>query len=350
MINKEMKYAFADIVMLPAISSNICSRSQCNVYNEDGMLPLITSPMYSVVDKNNISLFVNQKIYGSYPRGSEITNPIKNSFVAYGLDEFEKKYILNGFDKSVSPQTPHYVMIDIANGHMEKLQNVIRNARMIYGMEELILMVGNIAHPKTYAKLAKSGANYVRCGIGVGSACTSSANTSIHYPLCSLLDECNTIREHEGYNTKIVADGGFKNFDEIIKALGLGADLVMSGSLFNKALESSGTTRVKGSNCQINQYSEEIKNSFKNGLELTKEYYGMSTKRAQKEMGHELLKTAEGITKRNTVEYTIEQWVENFIHYLKSAMSYTGKQNIESFIGGVDFQVITPQAFQAFIK
>jgi hypothetical protein len=211
-------------------------------------------------------------------------------------------------------------------------------------------MVGNIAHPGTYQTLAYAGANYVRFGVGSGSVCTSSANTSIHYPMASLIDECNIIRETEGIDAKIVADGGFKNFDEIIKALGLGADLVMCGSLFNKALESAGRTQVKGSNCVVDQYSDEVKRSFKSGLELTKEYYGMSTKRAQKEMGHELLKTSEGIAKINPVCYTIDQWTENFSHYLKSAMSYTGKRTLEDFIGGVDFQVITPQAFQAFIK
>lgn len=180
--------------------------------------------------------------------------------------------------------------------------------------------------------------------------CTSSANTSIHYPLCSLIDECNAIREKGDCTAKIVADGGFKNFDEIIKALGLGADLVMCGNLFNRALESAGKTTVKNSKCEVDQYSIETKRSFKSGLELTKEYYGMSTKRAQREMGHELVKTSEGIAKINNVEYTLGQWTENFQHYLKSAMSYTNKTKLEDFIGGVDFQVITPQAFQAFIK
>lgn len=290
------------------------------------------------------------KIYGSYPRGANITNSIENTFIAYGLDEFEVKYILYGKLKDVSPETPHYIMIDMANGHMLRLKDTIIKTRELgYTHDELVLMVGNIAHPQTYRVLANAGADYVRLGIGSGQICTSSANTSIHFPLASLIDECNAIKR-EGFKTKIVADGGFKNFDEIIKALGLGADLVMCGSIFNKALESSGKTSVKGSKCIVDQFSKEIKQSFKNGLELTKEYYGMSTKRAQKEMGHEKLKTAEGIAKINSVDYTIDQWTENFQHYIRSAMSYTGKKTLQEFIGGVDFQVITPQAFQAFIK
>lgn len=180
--------------------------------------------------------------------------------------------------------------------------------------------------------------------------CTTSANSSIHYPIASLIDEIYKIKSEWDLKTEIIADGGFSNFDQIIKAIGLGADKVMCGSLFNKALQSAGKTMIKGTSCVVDQFSEEIKAGFKNGLELTKEYYGMSTKRAQREMGHENLKTSEGIIKINRVEYTFGQWVENFKHYLATAMSYTGKTSLKDFRGGVDFQVVTPQAFQAFIK
>jgi GMP reductase len=46
--------------------------------------------------------------------------------------------------------------------------------------------------------------------------------------------------------SKIVADGGFREYSDIIKALALGADYVMLGSILNKCLESSGDTYWKG--------------------------------------------------------------------------------------------------------
>ncbi len=56
----------------------------------------------------------------------------------------------------------------------------------------------------------------------------------------------------------------------------------MCGSIFNKAVESAGKTCIKNPNiCKpfvFDQFDEETKKQFKNGLELTKEYYGMSTK------------------------------------------------------------------------
>jgi glutamate synthase domain-containing protein 2 len=180
--------------------------------------------------------------------------------------------------------------------------------------------------------------------------------------MASLIDECRILKDSNKdiKHTQIIADGGMRNFDDIIKSLGLGADYVMCGSLFNKMLESAGNTYHKSSWTDktkkpmeaylVDQYSEETELKFRNGLELVKEYYGMSTKRAQREMGHENLKTSEGILKINPVEYTMSQWTDNFISYLKSTMSYTGKRTLKEFIGKVDFQVITPQAFQAFVK
>ena len=55
---------------------------------------------------------------------------------------------------------------------------------------------------------------------------------------------------------------------------------------------------------------------------IKKKYRGMSTKAVQRSWGKTNLVTAEGITKYQRVEYTLEQWTENFKDYLRSAMSY----------------------------
>jgi hypothetical protein len=87
------------------------------------------------------------------------------------------------------------------------------------------LMIGNIANPYTYHEFARIGVHYCRIGIGGGSVCTSSSNAAIHYPMASLIYECNSIRQANRHESKIVADGGFKNFSDIIKGLALGCFL-----------------------------------------------------------------------------------------------------------------------------
>ena len=51
------KFDFKDITLVPETISSISSRSEINIFNEDNLLPLIVSPMDTVVDSNNYELF-----------------------------------------------------------------------------------------------------------------------------------------------------------------------------------------------------------------------------------------------------------------------------------------------------
>ena len=61
------------------------------------------------------------------------------------------------------------------------------------------------------------------------------------------------------------------------------------------------------------------------------------------------LKTSEGIVKTNKVEYTLNQWTDNFKDYLKSAMSYTNSNTLESFKES-EYVFITENALKRFNK
>jgi hypothetical protein len=75
----------------------------------------------------------------------------------------------------------------------------------------------------------------------------------------------------------------------------------------------------------------------------------MSTKEVQKKWKKTNLKTSEGISKVNKVDYTLEQWNQNFKDYLKSAMSYTNSKNLEDFKDS-EFIFITENALNRFNK
>jgi IMP dehydrogenase/GMP reductase len=258
-----------------------------------------------------------------------------------GLDDFQK-YFCKGYNKE-----PEYVLIDIANGHQEQLVDLIKKTKKIcYNTK---IMVGNVANPLTYVELSKAGADYIRIGLGMGSACLTTEQTGVGYPMASLIKDVYEESLSLKTPAKIVADGGIRKYSDIIKSLGLGADAVMIGGVFNKALESSGDTYL-WKTFKVDQYSSFGRWLYKHDYKLYKKFRGMSTKEVQQELGNKQPKTSEGIVKYNEVRWEIEGWTENFRHYLRSAMSYCGAKTLNDFIGKVDYNIISTNAYKRFNK
>ena len=67
----------------------------------------------------------------------------------------------------------------------------------------------------------------------------------------------------------------------------------------------------------------------------------MASKEAQRiyNEGSTSFKTAEGTFKVLKCKHTIKSWTDNFIDYLRSAMSYTGCKSLQEYIGKVDLVV-----------
>lgn len=366
MVNEKIKFDFDDLLIQPCAQSKINSRKEVKIFDHNEMLPLFTAPMDTVVDTNNFKIYHDNKIYPIIPR--TITNMlIDDAWKAIGLKEFEECFIKEDYYDKYYMNPDHaritfekFILIDIANGNMEKLISLIKQSKEKYKL--LTIMVGNIANPETYKHLSEAGSDFCRVGIGGGSGCLTSQNVGVGYPLASLISECYQCSLTLKNPAKIVADGGMKNYSDIIKALALGSDYVMLGGILNKALDSAGETY--GANIhhdtsaggwlepgeKVDQYSENTRTAFKNGAKFYKKFRGMSTKGVQKLLGNENIKTSEGVTRINPVEYTIEGWTDNFKHYLSSAMSYTGASNLSEFIGKVDLNLITQSSFNRFNK
>ena len=332
------KFDFKDITLVPESLSTISSRSEIKITNDDDKLPLIVSPMDTVIDSKNYKTFLSSNLEVCMPRNVFISD--SEVFTSISLNEFDELscYNFNKYNK---------ILVDIANGHMEKLYTL---AKSFLSRNDNELMIGNIANPITFELFAELGVDYIRVGIGGGSGCLTSANTGVHYPMASLISECAKIKKERGYKTKIVADGGFRNYDDIIKALALGADYVMLGGVFNKCLESCSPIKL-GKTISLSEKTSKFlwkKFPFTRKF-MFKKFRGMSTKEVQKKWEKENLVTSEGIVKYNKVEYTLDGWLENFKDYLKSAMSYTNSKNLEEFKES-EYVFITQNALNRYYK
>jgi len=352
------KFDFHDIALVPSVLSKIESRSEIKL---PSLLPLIASPMNSVlsIKKENrfheefLNSLLKQMIvcvprnyeYSTYTELFKYSSLNKSMFKSISLQEF--RLIETDFDAFQNLiLDSECILVDIANGHMWKLLDLSKI--FIKKFKTKKLMIGNIANPHTYDAFAKIGVHYCRIGIGGGSVCTTSANASIHYPMASLIYECNQIRIANAYKSLIVADGGFKNFADIIKGLALGADYIMLGGILNKCLDSDSYPylwkKIKITDMSLAKWL------YKNKFSLHKRHVGMSTKEVQKIWGNYKLKTSEGIAKWNKVEYTFDGWVENFNDYLKSTMSYLNCKDLDELKEKATFVFITENSFRRFHK
>jgi IMP dehydrogenase/GMP reductase len=353
---------FNDILITPATTSSIRSRAEINPYYIKGVLPVIVSPMDTVVGLDNWKLYLEEKMPICFPRGIRPPGDLPEQqfskedasilscyndmiFFSYSLDETRDliEWLIDNPGSDLSGN----VLIDIANGHIQHMVDLVKELRSRTKMK---IMVGNIANPKTYKVLSLAGADYIRVGIGFGGGCLTAMNTGIGYAMASLVLECRELKNKmylEGENcADIVADGGFREYSDIIKALALGADYVMLGSMLNKSLESSGDTYWKG--IKLSKGVAEF--LWKRKFRLEKKFRGMSTKEVQKKWGKEKLTTSEGVVRMRTVKYTLTGWRENFEDYLKSSMSYTNSRILKDFIGNVKWTIISQNSLNRFNK
>jgi len=372
-MSKDVKLNYEDVSLVPSRITTIDSRQECFPYHLiDGgfSLPIFTAPMDMVVDRNTMDIYGSHTIIPILPRTESIDCRInalmeymgdsKPYFVAFSLQETKNIFLEDEttslidalrYRLSKNDDQSCHICIDLANGHMKSLINAIKTIKDKYG-SKVIIMSGNIANPKTYEDYDKAGCDYVRCNIGSGSRCTTASNVSVFYAPFSLIKETWEVKQKIGGACKIIADGGIKGFRDIQKAL-VYADFVMIGSLFNKSIDSAGTpvygrfywdiwgkkvlnpfkTFFKyGKSVKVEDYEKVLKSIKEGKVEVWKEYYGMSTKKAQSKINpNAKLKTGEGIVRRQKVEYSLKQWVNNEVDYLRSAMSYTNSRTLEEY-------------------
>ncbi len=224
------------------------------------------------------------------------------------------------------------VVLDSGHGFS---QYILDGLRWIKKNTGLTVMAGNIATYEGALALIKAGVDILRVGMGPGSICTTRVVTGMGVPQLTAISEA--VRAAKGSGVSVIADGGIRQIGDIAKALAVGADAVMLGSLLAGFDQSPGEITV------INE-------------QKFKQYRGMGSISAMKKGGAERY----GQDKDSKSKKLIAEGVESLVRYkgdvndflyqvrggLQSSFYYIGGKTLKEFQKKSKFIQITESSLR----
>lgn len=202
------------------------------------------------------------------------------------------------------------ITVDIANGYLDRLITVCRKLRE--KSPDTILVAGNVVNPEGVYELVHEGmVDIVKVGIGSGAACTTRLKTGVGYPQFSAVSEC--AEAAASYGAHIISDGGAIYPGCLAKAFGANASFVMLGSMLAGHEESPGNLITDPAT----------------GAQF-KEYYGMSSKKANEKYagGLKSYRAAEGKVVHIPLKGPLEETVLDIEGGIRSACTYVNAKSL----------------------
>jgi IMP dehydrogenase len=330
-----MKYAytFDDIQIIPKYSE-VESRSQCNLttrFTKQYKLgtPLVASPMDTVTEYNMALAIASHGGVGILHRFMSIE---KQSNQVRKIKEQEKLVSAaigaTGDYKERAQELVNagaiVLLIDVAHGNTKQVRDAITWCKQ--NLPNYVdVIAGNVATYEGARNLAQWGADAIRVGIGNGSLCETRIRTGIGIPQVTALIESIRAVEESGIDVPIIADGGIKMTGDVAKALSLGADSVMIGSLL------AGTRESPGEIHRMGMWPNE---------QLFKKYRGSASAEVKQVHGLEE-KNVEGNSKLIPYKGKVERIISDIGDGVRSAMSYVDATTIEEFQAKSEHVLIT---------
>jgi IMP dehydrogenase len=308
-------YELSDLLLVPQ-PSTVNSRDDVNLFihiknnmkNLFLSIPIIASPMKGIVGVELIKkmgllggIGIMHRFYNDVASRHKDLDNLADSGIPFGVavglnDDFYKEAIEEGAS---------IILVDVANGYLEsvvvftdEIANYISRVN-----SSCLVMSGTVATSDGAKKLWEAGADLIRVGLGSGGLCTTRNNTGIGVPQATAINECS----YGDYS--IVADGGIKTSGDAVKALALGADFVMIGSLLANAYESDHNGEIQG------MASREFQDQF----------YG------------EVKKSVEGVQQKAIKKMSLEELITEFVWNMKSGFTYCNAHNIDELHNNAEF-------------
>ncbi len=207
--------------------------------------------------------------------------------------------------------------IDSSDGYTCWQQQTIQFVRDHYG-DSVKIGAGNVVDRDGFLFLARSGADFIKVGIGGGSICITREQKGIGRGQATALIEVSAARDEyyreTGVYVPICSDGGIVHDYHVTLALAMGADFVMLGRYFAR-FDESPTNKL-----------------LVNGT-YVKEYWGEGSNRARNWQRYDLggknsLAFEEGVDSYVVYAGPLRDNVAKSLHKVKSTMCNCGVTNI----------------------
>ncbi len=222
------------------------------------------------------------------------------------------------------------VVVDTAHGHAQGVLDQVKYIKSKY--PEIAVVGGNIATADAAKDLVKAGADTVKVGIGPGSICTTRIVTGVGVPQISAV--ANVVEALKGSDACVISDGGIRYSGDIAKVIAAGAHVVMVGSLLAGSEEAPG---------EVELYQGRSYKAYRGmgSLGAMAQSQGSSDRYFQDiESGTEKL-VPEGIEGRVPYKGPMSAIVHQLMGGLRSAMGYTGSEDIDQMRTKSQFVKIT---------
>lgn len=320
-------YSFDDVLLVPKYN-RVNSRKDVSFKTKVTKnyfldIPLLVANMDTVCESEMAITVGKMGGLGVVHRFITISNQAKEikkikkenllAAAALGVKDYEERA------KALINAGVDILVLDVAHGHSKRVGKTLDYLKENYS--KIDVMVGNIATKDAAEYFINKKADAIKVGIGPGSMCTTRIMAGAGVPqITAIMD----VYEASQGRIPVCADGGIKNPGDIVKAIGAGADTIMSGSIF------SGTKETPG------------KIITKSGKKY-KEYRGMASYLATiKKMALDGKKKDEVVHvegEMTIIEYkgSVIPIVNKFLGGLASGMTYMGADNIEKLRGKADF-------------
>jgi len=332
-------FSFNDVLIVPKYNK-IASRKEVNFqtkvtknYSID--IPIIAANMDTVCESTMAIAIGKLGGLGVIHRFLSIEDQVEEvkkvkeagliTAAAIGIKDYEERV------KALNEIGLNIIVLDVAHGHSKRTGKTLDYIKENY--PHIDVMVGNVATKDAAEYFIHKKADAIKIGIGPGSMCITRVMAGAGVPqITAIMD----VYEASQGRVPLCADGGMKNSGDIAKAIGAGADCIMSGSLFAGTLESPGDI-------------------IKIGDEEFKEYRGMASYLATiKKMTLDGTKVdevvhVEGETTKTKYKGPIGPIINKLLGGLASGMTYVGAKTIEDLKGKADFIEISSAGYNESI-